>query len=67
VTSQAGYMQYILCDTTANVKLIGWLSSHTMKMRAKDSDQATAVPGLLRIQKNLLRLFCIRITDYCVK
>jgi len=36
-------------------------------MRAKDSDQTTAVPGLLCIQKNLLGLFCIRITDYCVK
>ena len=57
-------MQYILCDTTANVKLIGWLSSHTVKMRAKDSDQATAVPGLLCTQKDLLRFFCSQMTDY---
>jgi hypothetical protein len=43
-------MQYILCDIYITVKLIGWLSSHTVKMRAKDSDQATAVPGLLCTQ-----------------
>ncbi len=60
-------MQYILCDTTANVKLIALLSCHTLNMRAKDSDQTTAVPGLLCTQKNPLRLFCIRTTDYCVK
>src|SRR5216684_3093575 len=46
---------------------VAWLSCHTLPMRAKDSDQATAVPGLLCTQKNLLRLFCIRITDYCVR
>jgi hypothetical protein len=60
-------MQYILCDTTANVKLIGWLPCQTLNMRAKDSDQTTAVLTLLCTQKNLLRFFCIRITDYCVK
>jgi hypothetical protein len=53
-------MQYILCDIYITVQLIGWLSNHTVNMGAKDSDQTTAVPSLLCIQKNLLRLFCIR-------
>ncbi len=60
-------MQYILCDIYITVKLICWLSCHTLHLRAKDSDQTTAVPGLLCTQKNLLRFFCIRMTDYCVK